>query len=361
MSSFKLTPDTMARLTAQFEAFRSDREKIHDLLGEYVADYRSFRGTALARQEYLREKYAVRAPNLTHLVFDADGEIYWGAADIAILLGRDSTTVTRMMRKIETFGGWRSRLFELRKPSGPGAYAYKKEIFDFIIDFYEEEYLQRFVAPRRGSAVGEEEKAEIYRFWNTLKLRAQSDRGRVLRDGVIDAPEELPELPPPTLMEMLRLIAGKMFNVKMGAFFTVLFAFCYELSRRWNFLYLWMPVFFAAVFAACLFGIRRGKFNLDRLASVGAGALLFCFLWVVGLMANDGVIRTPKGPIAAPAVSERTEQKIVMDPLVYGGNEGVAFNVGIEDIRNVKEIFYRVEPQEDYRSTGSMPQTNPAT
>jgi hypothetical protein len=369
-STFNLTPDTMKRLTVQFKVFLLDREKIHTLLGDYVADYRSFTGTALARHEYLREKYATRAPNLTHLVFDADGELYWGTGDMAILLGRDSTTVTRMMRKISSLHGWRSRLYELRKSSGSGVYVYKKEIFDFIIDFYEEEYLQRFVAPRRGKSVDEEEKAEIYRFWSTLKLRAQNDREELLRDGAIDSsglpespnppnsPQSLPELPPLELREVLRLIVARMWNVKMGALFTILFAFCYELSRRWGFLTLWVPVFFVSVLVACVLGIRRGKFNPDHLANIGAGSLLFCFLWFVGLAANDGVIHTPRGPLTAPSASEH---KVVMDSLLSGGNESVGFNIGVEDIQQVKEIFYRVEPDAEYRSTGPMPQTNPAT
>jgi hypothetical protein len=260
MDNFKLTPDVMQRLTAQFKNFLSEREKTRALLGDYVADYRAFKGTALARQEYLREKYATRAPNLTHLVFDADGELYWGAADIAILLGRDSTTVTRMMRKIETLGGWRVRLCALRKrQSGSAApvYVYKKEIFDFIIDFYEEEYLQRFVAPH-------------------------------------DLPD-MREIPPLTLKEILRLVVNKLYSLKMGAFFTILFAFCYELYRRWSFLYLLMPFLFLSVFAVCVSLTRRGKFNFDYLLNIGSGALLFCFLWFVGLLANDGAIRAPQG------------------------------------------------------------------
>jgi hypothetical protein len=356
MHSFKLTPDTMERLTVQFTIFLSDREKIHALLGDYVADYRSFKGTALARYEYLREKYASRTPGLTHLIFDADGELYWGTADISILLGRDSSTVTRMMRKIETLDGWRSRLYGLRRSSGPGVYVYKKEIFDFIIDFYEEEYLQRFVAPRRGEAAEEEEKAEIYRFWNALKWKAQNRREEFLHDGAVGLPESLPELPPLTLREVLRLLFARIFTIKTGAFFTVLFAFCYELSRRWNFFHLWIPALSAAIFAACVFGIRRGKFNLDHLTNAGAGALLFCFLWFTGLMANDDV-RIPGGP----AVTRPSRHRVVMNPLVFGNNEGILFNVEVENIREVKEIFYRIDPETEYRPTGFMPTTNPIT
>ena len=74
-----------------------------------------------------------------------------------------------------------------------------KEVFDFIIDFYEEEYLQRFVAPRRGKPVDNEERSEIYRFWNWLKSKAQDDREEFLRSGaagVFNDLSDMPEIPP---------------------------------------------------------------------------------------------------------------------------------------------------------------------
>ena len=37
------------------------------------------------------------------------------------------------------------------------------------------------------------------------------------------------------------------------------------------------------------------------------------------------------------------------------------FHIGVEDFRIVKEFFYRVKPDTEYRSTGFLQQTNPAT
>ena len=75
MPAFNLTQDAVSRLSSKFEEFRRARETIKTLLPEYVADYRQLRGTSLARQEYLEEKYFLRAPSLSHLVGENDGEI----------------------------------------------------------------------------------------------------------------------------------------------------------------------------------------------------------------------------------------------------------------------------------------------
>jgi hypothetical protein len=50
-----------------------------------------------------------------------------------------------------------------------------------------------------------------------------------------------------------------------------------------------------------------------------------------------------------------------MDASLLTHNVGVSFIVAVEDIREVKEIFYRIEPETEYRSTGFMPSTNPIT
>ena len=362
MYSFKLDADTIERMTAQFKVFMSDRERVHALLGDYVADYRAFSGTALARYEYLREKYKTIAPNLTHLVYDEDGKIYWSATDISILLNRDSTSITRTMQQIEGTENWRLRLYELRKLSDPNhvppVYVYKEGIFDLMIDFYEEEYLQRFMKPRRGKAISEEEAAEIYRFWSYLKTKALADKEIFSETSSMMDAIELPDIPPMSLKEIIRLITGKLFTIRMGAFFTVLFALGYELSRRWNVFYIWLPILSVAIFVFCVLCIHRRKFNPGHLANIGASALLLCLLWLVGLLAQDGYYMSGRQSAIFPFI--RSEKpKLVLNPSPRENT--FYFFIGVEDIRDVKEFFYRIKPDEEYRSTGFMPQTNPTT
>ena len=100
LPKFNLTDDTMARLSAKFLEFQAERKTIRALLGDYAADYRRFKGSELARQEYLRERYASRMPRLSHLVWDDEDGLYWGPADIAILLNRDRSAVSRVLAKM---------------------------------------------------------------------------------------------------------------------------------------------------------------------------------------------------------------------------------------------------------------------
>ena len=135
---FNLTDDRMARLSAKFLEFQTDRRTIHALLGDYAADYRHFKGTELARQEYLRERYASRAPQLSHLVWDDEDGLYWGPSDIAILLNRDRSAVSRTLVKMAADEEWRIRLSVLCRDFGRSVsaplYAYQQEIFDLSVD-----------------------------------------------------------------------------------------------------------------------------------------------------------------------------------------------------------------------------------
>ena len=362
MYSFELNTDAMERMTAQFRIFMSDRERVQTLLEGYVADYRSFNGTALDRYEYLREKYKSIAANPTHLVYGEDGEIYWGAADISILLNKDSTSVTRTLRKIEEAENWRVRLHELRKLSDPGhvppVYVYKEGVFEAIIDFYEEEYLQRFMKPRRGKAASDEEAAEIYRFWKYLKTKAAADKEIFRETSAITSAVELPDIPPMSLKEIIRLTAGKLFTIKMGAFLTVLSALGYELSRRWNVFYIILPVLSVCVFIFCALCIHRRKLNPGHLANTGAGALLLCFIWLVGSLAQDGsYISGGRSAISPFRMPEKP--KMILDPSPREGS--FYFNITVDDLNGVREYFYRIKPDTEYRSTGFMRQTNVAT
>ena len=128
MPTFKLSEDTISRLKNKFEEFQNARRKVHELMTRYVDDYRQFDGKRDDRKEFLEEKYSPQAPSLSHLVFDEN----------------------------ERSEEWVSRLLPLRKQTksanGNKIFVYSEEIFDLIIDRYEEEYLLRFVEPRRGNA-----------------------------------------------------------------------------------------------------------------------------------------------------------------------------------------------------------------
>ena len=58
MAAFNLSEEVIELLQNKFRDFQSAREKIHELLGDYVADVRRFKGNTLEQQEYLRDKYA---------------------------------------------------------------------------------------------------------------------------------------------------------------------------------------------------------------------------------------------------------------------------------------------------------------
>lgn len=356
LAVFNLSDDTMARLTAKFKEFQADRETIRSLLDDYVADYRRFEGTKLARQEYLREKYAKRAPCLSHLAWDEEAGLLWGAADIAILLGRDRSSVTRVLSKMERSEAWRARLFALRKlvrESGSAPiHVYGRGVFDLIVDYYEEEYLRRFTEPRRGIAADADTVREIRRFWSCLKAAERTGS----RHSLVDAePPGLPEVPPMGWGEALRLIFSRVFSLRTGTLFAVLFALGYELSRRWSFLYLWLPAAAVLVFLICLPILRRGRLEPSHVASLAAGALLFCLLWLVGLLSSDGTVHTLGRTISVRPLG----YNLVLDPQVL--DSGRVRFVITTDAPDAAQFHYRISPDVEFRSTGSLPQTNPAT
>ena len=51
--------------------------------------------------------------------------------------------------------------------------------------------------------------------------------------------------------------------------------------------------------------------------------------------------------------------KMVLNP--SSRDDSFYFTIAVDDPRNVKEYFYRIKPDVEYRSTGFMPETNPTT
>ena len=133
----------MSRLRAKFNEFQQNRDILIEILDDYTADYRQTAGSTLKRQEVLQERYSKRAPKFSHLIWDEEGNSeLWTASDIAIVLGRDKSSVTRTLALMERSEGWCSRLLAVRHTSkatnGLTIYSYSREIFDIIIDRYEE-------------------------------------------------------------------------------------------------------------------------------------------------------------------------------------------------------------------------------
>ena len=115
MPAFKLSQDTFTRLRTKFFEFRHNRELLQNIINEYIIDYQQTTGTMLERQEVLREKYSRK--NFTHLIWsdDENNNIWWTAADIAIVLGREKSSVTRTLAVMERSEEWRARLLALRR------------------------------------------------------------------------------------------------------------------------------------------------------------------------------------------------------------------------------------------------------
>ena len=274
----------MNRLREKFLEFQNDRDILSEILDDYTADYSQTPGSTLKRQEVLREKYSKRVPKFSHLIWsDDDDLVWWTAADIAIVLGRDKSSVTRTLAAMERSEGWCSKLLALRHTdkaaNGLTIYSYSREIFDLIVDRYEEEYLERFANPRHGT---HQDITEVKRFWDYLKLCRNNSRMHI---AGYSEPEdyELPDIPPMNWKDIFSLIWRKIFTVRTGTFFTVIFAVSFELARRWNFT---RPFFLAG--AAVILGvsavlIRLRKWRIDVLADLGAGALLFSLLWTAGM------------------------------------------------------------------------------
>ena len=219
-------------------------------------------------------------------------------ADIAILLNRDRSAVSRTLAKMAADEEWHIRLSVLRRDFGRSAstpiYAYRQEIFDLIVDYYEEDYLRRFIRPRRGRPRNEEEAREVRRYWNHLKDAARAAPERFWEES---DPAGLPDIPPMGFKEALRLILSKVLTLRTGALFTVLFALGYELSRRWPALFLWLPAVAVLVFFACIPLLRRGKFNPAHVASLGAGGDLVA-LQVRARLGGLLVSSSVHGPLA---------------------------------------------------------------
>ena len=336
LQEFNLTDDEIQRLQIKFMEFKKDREKVHELLIDYIADYRQFEGTSTERYEHLQRKFISKAPNLSHLV-SIDGSFLWSVNDISIILGRHRTTIQRTLDKLEISEGWCAKLLALREtskaPSGLKIYVYHKEIFDLILDLYEEEYLLRFSEPRHGNIETAPDLNEVRRFWNYLKDYYSVNDFAIYNEKKLD-------IPPMTLKDILSLIWEKVFNIKIGTLCSVIFAVCFEIARRFFGVNIWIAIVPALVSVVCIILIYNRKFSPDTLSNLSAGALLFTLLWISASFSVDSI--KPE--------QEKIIPRLELTP-VLADNYNINFNIQ-SNVENAKEYFYRISPDKDFRSAG---------
>ncbi len=187
MSSFSLTDKEKQRLQEKFREFQQARDTIMIFLVSYIADYQKFHGSQSNHKRFLHQKYSWRTPRINYLFNSGDG-FYWSVRNIAIVLGRSRSSITRTINKMKASEKWNVRLLSLRKnirsESGLDIDIYHQEIFDLLMDYYEEEYLLRFSEPRHGNIENAPDINELRRFWEYLKSMASIQKSTFVPENL---------------------------------------------------------------------------------------------------------------------------------------------------------------------------------
>ncbi|RRD66037.1 hypothetical protein [Fretibacterium sp. OH1220_COT-178] len=95
-------------------------------------------------------------------------KFYWGQNEIAIVMGRDQSNVSRLFRRMKQNETWAARLDPLYRRSGRRE-SYDDGIFALILDFCEEEYLERLIRPRRGKGLSDEKAQALRTSWGQMR------------------------------------------------------------------------------------------------------------------------------------------------------------------------------------------------
>lgn len=335
----------MSRLKSRYDEFRRARLQVHRLMKEYVADYTSFEGNSSDRQEYLAGKYIPLAPVHSHLKIDDPENILWSPDDIALLIGRDASSISRVLHRMENSPGWCSRLAALtddaKSANNNAIHVYHSGIFDLIFDKYEDEYLARYTRPRKGHSPDPQ---EVMRFWDCLKAAEFDDN--TLRLAEFEQEDETPEIPSMFWKDVATLIFRKVITARTGIVFSVIFAVTFEISRRWPVM---IPIFAGLsgmILAVCAVMARTRRGRVGLMSDIGAVALLCGVFWGIGAF-SDGIIYTPGGN----AVDIHQHERSIALHSGMWKNGNIFFRVISDEYSGIKEVFFKVD-DDGYKSTG---------
>ncbi|MBQ6773696.1 MAG: hypothetical protein IJP48_06485 [Synergistaceae bacterium] len=350
MPSFRLSKESIRKLNLRFKRFKRVRELIHRNITSYINDFMNFQGDSHERREYLERKYKRLAPHENYLLHDSKSQkILFHVQDIALLTGRDPSSISRTLAKINALDGWCVRLLALRSETKSGnnnkIFVYDSKIFDLIIDFREAKYLERF------QLYGNSDYQEVLRYWEYLKqldeLKTQSKSlNRVIEDEseIFNAPE----LPLMSVRDVLKLIGSKLFTIKVDMIFAMTFGICFMFARKWPAL---IPVFAGVSFTSlisCMIMLRVRAGNANLISDIGALSTLLVVFWGINLTIKNAIY-TPGGTFLT--LKERTPL-ITLQAVRASGARPLAFHINAENQDTISEIFYKYDSQREYKSTG---------
>ena len=380
------------KLANKFLSFCEARASIRRRMESYVLDYQLHDAGAAHKYERLEEQYSADRPDLSRLSPNEEGTMLWSMRDIAIVLGRNVSSVMRTLRRMENSLNWGERLNGLThrrdNPGRSAATLYAGGIFDAVVDFYEDAYVARVTHPRHGAPLSEAHILAIRAFWRWLRENPDGLDWREYTRSL-----SLTSGPSPSaaaLYQGLRLIVKRAFSIKMGTFFLALFALIYELSGLWLWFNFVLPFLSLCALAFVLHQMPRGRWYTPWLVDAGACALTFTLLWGLAVVVALDAPQKPMWRFLEGLPRREAHQESIppsSNAAVFGitptlstakagwdkGGEVSDMRLELSYIREgiatfyvytgeePREIFYRVSPDRDFRSAGFSSERNPVT
>ena len=174
---FYISSEHAVSLVERFRTFEADRVLVRQRMEKYRPNLSLSAEQRIGTRAKLRELFRENAPDLRHHVTVdpwaparlPDSAFCWELADVAIVLDRSPSVLSRTLKELAFRKLWRLRLNGLRRKAQSGkAMRYADGIFDLLIDSYGLSYLERFTTPRTGSAMSLAEQKEVLAFWNFM-------------------------------------------------------------------------------------------------------------------------------------------------------------------------------------------------
>ncbi len=267
------------------------------------ADFEDPLGRREAMGELLNNDPTLRIPALSGLVFRGTTAL-WNQFDIALVMDRNQSNISRTLRDVKNGGkypeAWKRRLAECTHEADGKTAGYDERVFDLLLDCQEEDYLLRFLKPRRGlEPRSREEEERIRRFWEEEKRRAEADVGRLgltERDVWALRPDHEDEGSDGGVLSLkdavVELLRG-MARWKGAWAVATLLSIYTELSTFFHNIYAWFPLISLAVAALCVLFLRRGTPGRILWRSVGSTSLLILAIWCVCFVGRGFSVENP--------------------------------------------------------------------